>query len=115
MYGTRKKYSESFRKRFFDQIWLQEKNLILDCSSIAGTYNNSSINISYDNGNLEVKIRSEKTNQSSINIGKIRPSCDGHITFGDNEQKEFEFNEKKKEIAWTRSGAEDKWIGGCFC
>ena len=68
-----------------------------------------------DNDDLKVKIRSEKTNQSSINIGKIRPSCDGYITFGDNERKEFEFNEKKKEIAWTRSGAEDKWIGGCFC
>ena len=78
-------------------------------------YNNSSINISYDKGNLKVKIRSEITNKSSINIGKIRPSCDGYITFGDNERKEFEFNERKREIAWTRPGAEDKWIGGCVC
>ena len=87
------------------------KTFILDCSSIAGMYNNSSISISYYNGNLKVQF----TNKSGINFGKIRPSCDGYITFGNNEQEEFEFNEKKKEITWNGPDAKDKWIRGCFC
>ena len=32
-----------------------------------------------------------------------------------NSQKEFEFNEKTKEIVWSGPDAEDKWIEGCFC
>ena len=100
------------------------KKFILDCSGIAGMYNDSRINISYHNGDLEVQIISIKTPQigtvkytylSSIYIGKIRPSCKGYITFGDKGQKEFEFNEKNKEIVWTGPDAEDKWIGGYFC
>ena len=54
-------------------------------------------------------------NFGNIYIGKIRPSCEGYITFGDNKQKEFEFNEKNKEIFWTGPDAEDKWIRGYFC
>ena len=74
-------------------------------------YNDSSINISYYNSNLEVRF----TNKTGKNIGKIRPSCDGYMIFGNNKRKEFEFNEKKKEIVWTGLGAKYKWIGGCFC
>ena len=74
-------------------------------------YNNSSINISYYNGDIEVQF----TNQKGINIGKIGPYCDGYITSDNNKQKNFQFNEKKKEIVWTGPGSEDKWIGGYFC
>ena len=71
-------------------------------------YNNGSINISYHNGDLEVQV----TKQKVIGIGKIRPSCDGYITSGNNKGKEFAFDGKKKEIVWTGPGSEDKWIGG---
>ena len=54
------------------------------------------------------------TNSRGINIGKIRASCDGYMTFGNNESKEFKFNEKKKEIVWNGPDAEDKWIQGYF-
>ena len=74
-------------------------------------YNDSKINISHNNGDLEVQY----ANSSGINSGKIRPSCEGYILFGDNGKKEFEFNEKNKEIVWTGPDAEDKWIGGYFC
>ena len=73
--------------------------------------NKGNVNISHHKGDLTVQF----TNSSSINIGNIRPSCEGHITFGGNKQQEFEFNEKKKEIVWTGPDAEDKWIGGYFC
>ena len=73
-------------------------------------YNNSSINITYYNGDLKVQFR----NQSGINIGKVLPSCNGYITFG-NKPENFTFNEEKKEINWTGRHAEDKWIRGCFC
>ena len=73
-------------------------------------YNNSSINITYYNGDLKVQLR----NQSGINIGKVLPSCVGCITFG-NKLEYFEFNEEKNEIVWTGRHAEDKWIRGCFC
>ena len=36
------------------------------------------------------------------------------MTFGNNESKEFKFNEKKKEIVWNGPDAEDKWIQGYF-
>ena len=85
------------------------KKFILDCSSIAGMYNDSSINISYYNGDLEVQF----TNSSGINTGKIRPSCQEYIKFGNNEQKAFEFNEENKEIVWDGPDADYKWIGGC--
>ena len=42
-------------------------------------YNNSSINISYYNGDLKVQFK----NQKGINSGKVRPSRDGYITSGD--------------------------------
>ena len=89
-------------------VW---KKFILDCSSIAGRYNNGRIFIRHDKGNLEV----EYTYWRRVYIGKIQPSCDGYITFYYNSQKEFEFNEKTKEIVWSGPDAEDKWIEGCFC
>ena len=66
-------------------------------------------------------------NSSNINIGKVKSSCEGFITFGENEQKSFEFNEEDKQIVWDGSHATDKsimnclgraadkWIKGCFC
>ena len=51
------------------------KYFILDCSSIAGMYNDSSINISYHNGNVQVQFG----NLSGKNIGVIKPSCEGYI------------------------------------
>ena len=48
-------------------------------------YNNSSINISYYNGDIEVQF----TNQKGINIGKIGPSCDGYITSVNNKRKKI--------------------------
>ena len=86
-------------------------------------YYNGAINISYQtNGNLRVHC----TNLSSKNIiGKVKPSCEGYVIFGDNEQKTFEFNEEDKEIVWYGDTdkwiracfdrATDKWIKGCFC
>ena len=53
-------------------------------------------------------------NSRGINIGKIWPSCDGYMIFGNKERKEFKFNEKKKEIVWNGRDAEDKWIQGYF-
>ena len=73
-------------------------------------YNDGSINISYQNGNL--RLHCQNSNSENI-IGKVKPSCEGFI-FGDNEQKRFEFDEEDKEIAWYGSHATDKWIRGCF-
>ena len=73
-------------------------------------YNDGSINIIYENGNLHVQIR----NSSNSIVGKVKPSCEGSIIFGDNEQKTFEFNEKNKEIVWYGRRAINKWIKGCF-
>ena len=66
-------------------------------------------------------------NSSSKNIiGEVKHSCEGFITFDDNKQKTFEFNENDKEIVWYGSHvtyrsikdcfnlATDKWIKGCF-
>ena len=74
-------------------------------------YNDSRIYISHNNGDLEVQLLWS----SGINIGKIKPSCEGYITFSNMRSKEFEFNEKTKEIVWTGHGAGYKWIGGYFC
>ena len=74
-------------------------------------YNNGSVNISYQNGDLRVHCQ----NSGSKNIiGKVKPSCEGFITFGDNKQKTFEFNEADNEIVWYGSHATDKSIKGCF-
>ena len=74
-------------------------------------YNNGSVNISYQNGDLRVHCQ----NSSSKNIiGEVKPSCEGFITFGDNKQKPFEFNEEDKEIVWYDSHATDKSIKDCF-
>ena len=86
-------------------------------------YNNGSVNISYQNGDLRVHCQ----NSSSKNIGEVKPSCDGFIIFGNNNKKRFEFNEEDNEIVWYGShttdksikdcfsNATDKWIRGCFC
>ena len=75
-------------------------------------YNGGSINISYQNGDLHVHFK----NSSSKNvIGKVKPSCEGYITFGYNEHETFEFNTKDPEISWYGGNARDKWIRGCFC
>ena len=101
-------------RRSFKQLrWLNpiiRNYSVLDCSSIAGMYNDGSINIIYENGNLHVQIR----NSSKSIVGKVKPSCEGSIIFGDNEQKTFEFNEKNKEIVWYGRRAVNKWIKGCF-
>ena len=101
---------------FIEKIfWLNlnlavRKKFVLDCSRIAGRYNGDSIIISHHDGDLEVQY----TNSRGINIGEIGPSCDGYMTFSNNERKEFKFNEKKKEIVWNGPDAEDKWIQGYF-
>ena len=88
------------------------KYSILDCSSVVGIYNDGNISISYQNGDLYVHFK----NSSRENIiGKVKPTCEGYITFGDNEQETFEFNEEDKEIVWYGDHAKDKWIRGCFC
>ena len=75
-------------------------------------YNDGSVNISYQNGDL--RLHCQHSSSENI-IGKVKPSCQGFITFGNNEQKIFEFNEKDKEIVWYGSHTTDKWIRGCFC
>ena len=74
-------------------------------------YNDGSVSISYQNGDLRLHCQ---TSSSKNIIGKVKPSCEGFIIFGDNEQKTFEFNKEDKEIAWYGSHATDKWIRGCF-
>ena len=82
---------------------------ILDCSNVAGIYNDGNITISYQGGDLQVHIK----NSSRENFtGNVKPSCEGYITFGDNEQETFEFNEEDEEIIWSGERARDKWIKG---
>ena len=85
------------------------KYSILDCSSIAGVYNDGSINVSYQKGNLYVHYKSSSVKNI---IGEIKPSCEGYITFGNNEQETFVFNKEDKEIVWYDGHARDKWIRG---
>ena len=75
-------------------------------------YNDERMNISFQNGDLHVHF---KNSSHETIIGKVKPSCEGYITFGDNEQKRFKFNEEDKEIAWNGDQAIDKWIRGYFC
>ena len=82
---------------------------ILDCSSIEGMYNDGTINITYENGDLHVQIRNSDRNNI---VGKVEPSCEGYITFGDNVRETFEFNEKDKEINWYSRYDRSKWIKG---
>ena len=46
--------------------------------------------------------------------GSVKPSCKGYITFGDNEQETFEFDEEDREIIWFGEGSRDKWMKGWF-
>ena len=72
-------------------------------------YKDGSINISYHNGNLRVEFKDPLKNFS---YGKIKATCDGYITFGNDEQSGFEYNEKNKEILWDITSRRDKWIKG---
>ena len=74
-------------------------------------YNDGRINIIYKNGDLHVKIRNSSSNKI---VGKVKPSCEGSISFDDNEMATFEFNEKDREINWysNASYARNKWIKG---
>ena len=105
----------SSRAKKFCRLYPTIKNYsILECSGIGGMYDDGRINIIYENRDLRVKIR----NSSSNNIvGKVKPSCEGSISFNDYEQETFEFNEKDKEINWysNASHARNKWIKGWFC
>ena len=85
---------------------------ILDCSSVAGIYSHGNITISYQGGNLQVHIKNSGRENFT---GSVKPSCEGYITFGDNEQETFEFNEEDREIIWSGDCARDKWIKGWFC
>ena len=74
-------------------------------------YNDGTISITYENGNLYVQNRnSDKINR--IDFGKVEPSCEGNITFGPNMQETFKFNEQDKEINWYSRHARMKWIKG---
>ena len=77
-------------------------------------YDDGRINIIYKNGDLRVKIRNSSNNNI---VGKVKPSCEGKISFNNNEQETFEFNENDKEINWysNASHGRNKWIKGCFC
>ena len=77
-------------------------------------YNDRRINIIHKNGDLFVQNRSSSSN---IFFGKVKPSCEGYISFDHNEQETFEFNEKDKVINWysNPSSARNKWIKGWFC
>ena len=102
-------------------------------------YNDGNISITYSNGNLSVQCKSSTSNNIrnlkptpkvrntsgddprvqpenpiAIYAGEVKASCEGYITFPDNKQEEFEFNEEDKEIVWTGYDARDKWIKGCF-
>ena len=102
-------------------------------------YNDGNISITYNNGNLSVQFKSSSSNNMrnlkptlkvrntsgddrrvqpenpiAIYIGEVEASYKGYITFPDNKQEAFEFNEEDKEIVWTGDNARDKWIKGCF-
>ena len=52
-------------------------------------------------------------NSSGENFtGSVKPSCEGYITFDNNEQETFEFNEEDKEIIWSGERARGKWMKG---
>ena len=71
-------------------------------------YNNGTISITYNNGNLDVLIgNSDKTKS-----GKVKPSCEGYITFGYNTVETFKCNKQDKEINWYSRYARIKWIKG---
>ena len=88
---------------------MTRKFSILDCSSVAGIYNDGNITISYHGGDLQVHIKN--SNRENF-AGSVKPSCEGYITFDNNEQEAFEFNEEDKEIIWSGERARDKWIKG---
>ena len=88
---------------------MTRKFSILDSSSVAGIYNDGNITISYHGGDLQVHIKN--SNRENF-AGSVKPSCEGYITFGNNEQEAFEFNEEDKEIIWSGERARDKWIKG---
>ena len=65
--------------------------------------------ISYQGGDLQVHIKNSRRKNLT---GSVKPSCEGYITFYNNEQETFEFNEEDKEIIWSGEHAIDKWIKG---
>ena len=88
---------------------MTRKFSILDCSSVAGVYNDGNKTISYQGGDLQVDIK----NSSRQNFtGSVKPSCEGYITFDNNERETFEFNEEDKEIIWSGQRGRGKWIKG---
>ena len=100
-----------FLKAFLMQHWLNptiKHYSILDCSGIDGKYNNGTISITYDNGDLHVLIG----NSDKINSGKVEPSCEGYVTFDYDTDEKFKFNEQDKEINWYSRYARIKWIKG---
>ena len=100
-------------------------------------YNQGNINLTYQNGSLDVECKNwncnnitklkpshkpeitsgddgrEELENSTVKYkGEVKPSCEGHIIFADNKQKMFEFSEENKEIVWTRPDGRAKWIKG---
>ena len=85
-------------------------------------YNQGNINLTYHNGILIVENKTETISGDKGRVqlqnltvkyeGKVKPSCEGYITFADNKQETFKFNEKNKEIVWNGPDARDNWIRG---
>ena len=91
-------------------------------------YNQGNINLTYDNGTLSVEFKNlsgdniskfkiyngqeKHENSTDKYTGEVKPSCEGYITFADNEKGTFEFNEENKEIVWTGPDGREKWIRG---
>ena len=100
-------------------------------------YNQGNINLTYHNGILIVEnkipsgnnitkpkpsheIETNSGDKGRVQLqnltvkyeGEVKSSCEGYITFADNKQETFRFNEKNKEIVWNGPDARDNWIRG---
>ena len=81
----------------------------LDCSSVAGSYNNEKIHIKFNNNRLTGYFQ----NASKPNFfGNITASCQGTMTFLDKSTKRFSFNKTLNKVIWNGQGGESAWIKG---
>ena len=85
--------------------------LFLDCSSVAGSYNNEKIHITFNNNRLKGYFQ----NTSKPNFfGNITASCQGTMTFLDEGTKRFAFNKRLNKLIWNGEDRQSTWIKGAL-
>ena len=86
--------------------------VLIDCSSVAGTYENGGVSIDFKSNQLHGQFHNGDRPDFT---GTISDNCKGTMDFPDERTMSFEYDEEQYMIFWDNKETGDVWNKGNNC